>query len=391
MRAGEFDDGARVLRAKIDMASPNLNLRDPVMYRILKAHHYRQGDAWCLYPTYDWAHGQSDSIEGITASLCSLEFEDHRPLYDWFLDALDVHHPRQIEFARLNLSHTVTSKRALRKLVEDEHVRGWDDPRMPTVAGMRRKGFPAEALRSFLDDVGVAKRPNVIELQRLDHSVRDVLNRTANRVMGIVDPLELIIENYPEGETDRLEAVNNPEDPDAGARTVPFSRRLFIERDDFMEDPPRKFFRLAPGREVRLRYGYFITCVGVERDESGELIRLRCTYDPETRGGQAPDGRKVRGTIHWLSAEHALPAELRLYGPLFREAHPDASDLDAAVDPDSLRIAQGYVEPSVAMAEPGDRFQFERRGYFCVDPDSRHGALVFNRTVTLRDSWKKRG
>ena len=393
MRAGEFDEGTRVLRAKIDMASPNLNLRDPVMYRIMKATHHRTGDAWCIYPMYDFAHGQSDSIEGITYSICTLEFEDHRPLYDWFIEQLGIHHPQQIEFARLNLDHTVMSKRKLLQLVEEGHVRGWDDPRMPTISAMRRRGYPPAAIRAFCERVGVAKRNNVIELSLLEHFVREELNRTSPRVMGVLDPLKVVITNWPEGEVDELDAINNPEDPDAGSRTVPFSGELYIERGDFMEDPPRKFFRLAPGREVRLRYAYFVTCTDVIKDPAtGEVTELHCTYDPATRGGDAPDGRKVKGTIHWVSAAHALEAEVRQYDRLFSDPAPGAGGADPIeqLNPSSLEVLPAArLEPSVAGAASGTRYQFERLGYFCVDPDSADGAMVFNRTVALRDSWAK--
>jgi len=395
MRAGEFAEGSRVLRAKIDMASPNLNLRDPVMYRILKASHHRTGDAWCVYPMYDFAHGLSDSIEGITHSICTLEFEDHRPLYDWFLDALGTHHPQQIEFARLNLSHTVMSKRKLLRLVGEGHVRGWDDPRLPTLAGMRRRGYPPEAIRAFCDEVGVAKRENTIELARLEHAVRGELNRRAPRALAVLRPLKVVVENYPAGQVEMLEAVNNPEDPAAGTRQVPFSRELYIEREDFMAEPPPKFFRLAPGREVRLRFGYFVTCVGVETDPAtGEATLLRCTYDPATRGGNAPDGRKVKATLHWVSAAHAASAEVRLYDPLFLTPDPDdvpdGADPLANLNPASLEVVTGCLaEPSLAAARPGDIFQFERLGYFCADPDGTTSRPVFNRTVGLRDAWAK--
>ena len=395
MRAGEFDEGSRVLRVKIDMASGNLNMRDPVIYRILKTPHHRTGDKWPIYPMYDFAHGQSDSIEGVTHSICTMEYEDHRPLYDWLLDGLDIYHPQQIEFARLNLSHTVLSKRKLIELVEQGHVTGWDDPRMPTLAGMRRRGYPPEAIRDFCERIGVAKRQNTVEIALLEHSVREDLNKRAPRVMGVLRPLRVVVENYPEGQVEGLDAVNNPEDASTGSRKVPFSRELYVERDDFREDPPKKFYRLAPGREVRLRYGYFITCVGVVKDEqTGEVVELRCTYDPETRGGQAPDGRKVRGTIHWVSAPHSLEAEVRLYDHLFTVERPDdPEDADAMshLNPRSLeRLSSCRLEPSLADAEPGSRYQFERQGYFCVDSvDSAPGRLVFNRTVALRDSWGK--
>ncbi len=395
MRAGEFPDGSRVLRARIDMASGNLNLRDPVLYRILRATHHRTGDAWCIYPLYDYAHPLSDSIEGITHSICTLEFEDHRPLYDWLLDALGIHHPQQIEFARLNLSHTVMSKRKLLRLVAEGHVRGWDDPRMPTIAAMRRRGYTPAAIRDFCDAIGVAKRDNTIEAARLEHAVRSDLNATAPRALAVLRPLRVVVENHPADQVDWLEGANNPEDPAAGTRRIPFGRELFIERDDFMLDPPPKYFRLAPGREVRLRFGYFITCVGVETDPAtGEVTAVRCTYDPATRGGSAPDGRKVKGTLHWVSAAHAVPAEVRLYGHLFAAADPEAAagdgDVVAQLDPQGLEIlADARVEPSLATARPGDGFQFERLGYFCVDADSRADRLVFNQTVGLRDSWAK--
>jgi glutaminyl-tRNA synthetase len=395
MRAGEFESGSRTLRARIDMSSPNLNMRDPVLYRIQKAPHYRTGDRWCIYPMYDFTHCLSDSIEGITHSICTLEFEDHRPLYDWVLDELEVDcHPQQIEFARLNLSHTLMSKRGLRRLVYEGHVQGWDDPRMPTIAAMRRRGYTPESIRSFCDGVGITKRDNTIELARLEHSVREDLNRRAARVMAVLRPLRVVITNYPEGREEQLEAVNNPEDPSMGTRAVPFSRELYIERDDFREDPPRKYFRLAPGREVRLRYGYFIRCVDVVKDEAGEVVEVHCTYDPETRGGSAPDGRKVKSTIHWVSSAHALEAEVRLYDTLFTTWNPaeveEGQDFTANLNPRSLETLRGCrVEPSLAGAEPGARYQFERLGYFCADPDSTDGLPVFNRTVTLRDTWAK--
>jgi glutaminyl-tRNA synthetase len=395
MRDGEFEDGSRTLRAKIDMASGNLNLRDPVMYRILRSTHHRTGDAWCIYPTYDWAHGQSDSIEEITHSLCSLEFEDHRPLYDWFLEQLDVFRPRQIEFARLNITRTVLSKRKLQQLVRDGVVDGWDDPRMPTLSGLRRRGYTPEAIRTFCDKIGVAKVNSTVDVGMLDHCLREDLNRHSPRVMAVLRPLRVVIENYPEDRVEQLEAINNPEDPTAGTREVPFGRELFIERADFREDPPKKYFRLAPGREVRLRYGYFIRCVDVVKDErTGEVVEVRCTYDPETRGGSAPDGRKVRGTIHWVSAAHALRVEVRLYDHLFADGEDgadDDTDWTTRVNPESVeRLPDCRVEPSLAAAEPGSRFQFERNGYFCVDvQDSAPGSPVFNRTVTLRDTWAK--
>ncbi len=396
MRAGEFPDGSRTLRAKIDMASPNLNLRDPVMYRILHASHHRTGDRWCIYPTYDWAHGQCDSIEGITHSICTLEFEDHRPLYDWFLENLGIHHPRQIEFARLNLSYTVLSKRKLLQLVREGYVRGWDDPRMPTLAGIRRRGYPPEAIRDFCDRIGVAKNDSVVDIALLEFCVREYLNRHAPRVMAVLRPLKVIIDNYPEGQVEMMEAINNPEDPSAGTRLVPFSRVLYIERDDFLEDPPKQFYRLAPGREVRLRYAYFIKCVDVVKDpQTGDVIELHCTYDPATRGGNAPDGRKVKATLHWVSAAHALPAEVRLYDRLFTVENPneerEGQDWKSFINPNSLEVLTGcQVEPSLAQAAPGARYQFERLGYFCVDlVDSQPGRLVFNRTVALRDEWAR--
>ena len=391
MKNGETDEGERVLRAKIDMASGNINMRDPVLYRVLKTPHHRTGDKWVVYPMYDFAHGQSDSVEGVTHSICTMEYEDHRPLYDWLLDSLDVYHPQQIEFARLNLSHTVMSKRKLAQLVNEGHVSGWDDPRMPTLAGLRRRGYTPESIRRFCDLVGVAKRQNVIEIALLEHAIRNDLNARSSRVLAVLRPLKVVIENYPEGQVDHLDAVNNPEDPDAGVRQVPFSRELYIERDDFMEDPPKKFFRLAPGREVRLRYGYFITCTEVIKDAAGEIVELRCTYDPETRGGQSPDGRKVKGTIHWVSARHAVETEVRLYEHLFTSERPDEeADFLSTLNPNSLAIvANAKVEPCLADACPGQRFQFERLGYFAVDPDSTPGSPVFNRTVSLRDKWAK--
>ncbi len=394
MRAGEFPDGARVLRAKIDMASPNLNLRDPVLYRILHAEHHRTGGTWCIYPMYDYAHPISDAIERITHSLCTLEFEDHRVLYDWTLDNLPVPcHPQQIEFARLNLSFTVLSKRKLIKLVNEGHVRGWDDPRMPTISGMRRRGYPPEAIRTFCERIGVGKRENLVELALLEHCVREDLNRRAPRIMGVLRPLKVVIENYPEGRVEELEAVNNPEDPAMGTRMVPFSRELYLEREDFMEEPPKKFFRLAPGREVRLRYAYFIRCVDVVKDDRGDIVELRCTYDPETRGGYAPDGRQVKATLHWVSAAQAIPAEVRLYDRLFNRPNPaEAKDEDfkAFLNPDSLETLNSCrLEPSLAGAPAGSFYQFERQGYFCVDQDSGPGSLVFNRTVTLKDPWAK--
>jgi len=395
MRAGEFENGSRVLRAKIDMASPNLNLRDPAMYRILHAEHHRTGSRWCIYPMYDWAHGLEDSIEGITHSICTLEFEAHRPLYDWFLDELGVYHPQQIEFARLNLTYTVMSKRKLLQLVEQGHVSGWDDPRLPTVSGLRRRGYTPESIRNFCERIGVAKTDSTIDIALLEHCIREDLNKRAPRVMAVLRPLRVVIDNYPEDQTEEVDAVNNPEDPDMGTRKVPFSRVLYIERDDFREDPPPKFFRLAPGREVRLRYAYFITCVGVVKDEhTGEVVELHCTYDPASRGGNSPDGRKVKGTIHWVSAAHALEVEVRLYDRLFTAEDPgevrDGAGFESVLNPDSQEIVTGYIEPSLAGAAPGSRYQFERLGYFCVDSkDSSAERMVFNRTVTLRDSWAK--
>ncbi len=393
MRAGEFPDGARTLRAKIDMSSPNFFLRDPVMYRIMRAHHHRTGDKWCIYPMYDWAHGQSDSIEKITHSICTLEFEIHRPLYDWCIKELGIYAPQQIEFARLNLTYTVLSKRRLIEMVQGKYVRGWDDPRMPTIAGIRRRGYTPEAIRQFCKDIGVAKFNSVIEIQRLEGAVREDLNKRAPRVMGVLRPLRVVIDNYPEGQVDQLDAVNNPEDPAAGTRKVPFGRVLYIERDDFREDPPKQFFRLAPGREVRLRYAFFIKCERVVKDDKGEVVELHCSYDPATRGGNAPDGRKVKATIHWVSAEHALPIEVRLYDHLFSKADPDeveeGKDWRSNLNPNSLEVIKAFVEPSVAGAEPGSRYQFERLGYFCVDPDSTREQLVFNRTVGLVDTWAK--
>ncbi len=393
MRAGEFEDGSRTLRAKIDMASPNLNLRDPVLYRIQKEHHHRTGDSWCIYPMYDFAHGQSDSIEGITYSICTLEFENHRPLYDWLCEKLEIHHPRQIEFARLNLSHTVMSKRILKELVTSGSVSGWDDPRMPTLAGLRRRGYTPGSIRNFCETIGVAKMNSMIGMHVLENSLREELNKSASRVMGVLRPLKVVITNYPEGGEEEVDAVNNPEDESAGKRKVPFSRELYIEQADFMEEPPRKFFRLAPGREVRLRYAYFITCTDVVKDEgTGEVREIHCTYDPETKGGNAPDGRKVKGTIHWVSAQHAHTAEVRLYDPLFTVERPaKEEDWKAVLNPECLEVLPGAkVEPSLASGEPGNHFQFERNGYFCVDTgDSAPGKPVFNRTVTLRDSWAK--
>jgi glutaminyl-tRNA synthetase len=395
MRAGEFEDGAHVLRAKIDMASPNINMRDPTVYRIRKAHHHRTGDAWCIYPMYDFAHCISDAIERITHSICTLEFEDHRPLYDWYLDELRTPcHPQQIEFARLNLTYTVLSKRRLLELVRDKHVDGWDDPRMPTIRGLRRRGYPPAALRELARRVGVTKKDSVVDFAMLEHCVRDELNRTAPRVMAVLKPLRVVIENYPEGLVEEMDAVNNPEDAAAGSRKVPFSRVLYIERDDFREDPPKKFFRLAPGREVRLRYAYLVTCKSVVKDGAGDIVELRCTYDPATRGGNAPDGRKVKSTIHWVSAAHAVKAEVRLYDRLFSAEYPGSGqgrDYKDDLNLKSLEVLPAaLVEPSLANANPGDSVQFERQGYFCVDTKySKPGSLVFNRTVPLRDTWAK--
>ncbi len=395
MRAGEFPDGARTLRAKIDMASPNLNMRDPVMYRILHAEHHRTGDKWCIYPMYDFTHGQSDSIERITHSICTLEFADHRPLYDWYLDQLGIYHPRQYEFARLNLTYTILSKRRLLTLVQEGHVRGWDDPRMPTLCGMRRRGYTPEAIRNFCDRIGVARTDSTIELALLEHFVREDLNKRAPRVMAVLRPLKVVIDNYPEDQVEELDAINNPEDPAAGTRKVPFSRVLYIERDDFREEAPRKYYRLMPGREVRLRYAYFITCTGVVKDdETGEVVEVHCTYDPATRGGDAPDGRKVKSTMHWVSASHAVDAEARLYDQLFTRENPgdesDGSRFTDHLNPNSLEVLTGCkVEPSLAGAVPGSRYQFERLGYFCMDPDSTPERPVFNRTVPLRDTWAR--
>jgi glutaminyl-tRNA synthetase len=392
MKAGEFPDGARVLRAKIDMASGNLNLRDPILYRILRATHPRTGDDWCLYPTYDFAHGQCDAIEGVTHSLCTLEFADHRPLYDWMLDALPVPAvPRQYEFAKLSISHTVLSKRRLTRLVAESHVKGWDDPRMATLSGMRRRGVPAAALRDFIARLSVSKNEGKVEMAMLEHVIRETLNQTAERRMAVLRPLKVVITNYPEGETDWLEAINNPNDPDAGNHKLPFSRELWVERDDFMEDPPKKFFRLGPGREVRLRYAFFITCNEVIKNADGEVTELHCTYDPLTRGGDASDGRKVKGTIHWVSVEHARTAEIRLYTPLYNRADPGADgDFVDDINPDSLEVLSGCkLEPSLDQVPAGTAIQFERTGYFVTDPDGTPDAPVYNRTVALRDSWAK--
>jgi glutaminyl-tRNA synthetase len=400
MKTGEFPDGSKTLKAKIDMASPNVNLRDPVMYRILNASHHRTGDAWNIYPMYDWAHGLEDSIEGITHSICTLEFENHRPLYDWFIDAINegrpepIHHPRQIEFARLNLTYTMMSKRKLLQLVKDKHVSGWDDPRMPTLSGLRRRGFSPESIRSFCKTIGVNKFNSTVDYALLEHCLRQHLNATCPRVMAVLNPLKVVITNYPDGEVDELDAVNNPEDASAGTRKVPFGKVLYIEQEDFMEEPPKKFFRLAPGREVRLRYAYFITCNEVIKDEAGNIVELQCTYDPATRGGDAPDGRKVKATLHWVSAEHALDAEVRLYDHLFTKENPDdleeGQDFTANLNPDSLKVLENCkIEPSVKDTKPLDRCQFERLGYFCTDKDSTPGKLVFNKTVGLKDTWAK--
>jgi glutaminyl-tRNA synthetase len=394
MKKGEFPDGSRTLRAKIDMSHPNLNMRDPVMYRILHAAHPRSGDKWCIYPMYDWAHGLEDSIEKITHSICTLEFENHRPLYDWFLDELDAYHPQQIEFARLNLTYTVMSKRKLLKLVQENHVSGWDDPRMPTISGLRRRGYSPQAIRQFCKRIGVNKFNSTVDIALLEHCLREDLNRNSPRVMAVLKPLKVVIDNYPENQVEELEAINNPEDPDAGTRKVLFSRELYIEQDDFMAEPVKKFYRLAPGREVRLRYAYFITCTDVIRDDNGQITELHCTYDPETRGGDAPDGRKVKSTLHWVSAQHALEAQVRLYDHLFTKENPDdtaeGEDFKSNLNPDSCRVLNScHVEPSLSSAAPLSRYQFERLGYFCVDPDSSEEKLVFNRTVSLRDTWAK--
>jgi glutaminyl-tRNA synthetase len=394
MRAGEFKPGSRVLRARIDMGSPVLTMRDPVLWRILDVPHHRTGGEWCIYPLYDFAHGFSDAIEGITHSLCTLEFADHRPLYDWLLDQVDLPaRPQQIEFARLNLTWTVMSKRLLRELVEGGHVSGWDDPRMPTLSAMRRRGYPPEAIRRFCEDVGVARRDNLIELGRLEAAVRSELNRSAQRRLAVLRPLRVVIESWPEDRVDELEVPNHPDDPAQGTRRVPFSRVLYVERDDFLEDPPKKFFRLAPGREVRLRSAYLVTCTGVVKDERGEVVELRCSHDPQSRGGDAPDGRKVKATLHWVSAAHAVPAEVRLYDVLFTKPDPtevaEGEDFTANLSPRSLEVCEARVEPALAATAPGERFQLERLGYFCVDRDSAPGRLVLNRSVTLRDSWAK--
>jgi glutaminyl-tRNA synthetase len=394
MKAGEFPDGARTLRAKIDMASPNFNMRDPVMYRILHDEHHRTGNAWCIYPMYDWAHGQSDSIEEITHSICTLEFENHRPLYDWFVEELGIYHPQQIEFSRLNLTYTVMSKRKLLQLVQEKHVLGWDDPRMPTITGIRRRGYTPEAVRAFCERVGISKYEGLIDMAWLEDALREDLNRRANRILGVLRPLRVILTNYPESQVEEVDAVNNPEDAAAGTRKVPFSKVLYIEQDDFRENPPKQFFRLSPGREVRLRWGYFITCNEVVKDAAGNVVELRCTYDPATRGGNAPDGRKVKGTIHWVSAAHAVEAEVRLYDHLFAKPNPDEVEEGqtflANLNPKSLEVLpRAFIEPSAKGAAVGSRYQFERLGYFVVDKDSARGPLVFNRAVTLADSWAK--
>ena len=394
MKQGEFKDGSRVLRARIDMSSPNMNMRDPVMYRILHAEHHRTGSKWCIYPTYDWAHGLEDSIESVTHSICTLEFENHRPLYDWYLDNLEVHHPQQIEFARLELTYTVMSKRKLLQLVEEKHVVGWDDPRIPTISGMRRRGYSPESIQEFCRRIGINKFNSTIDFALLEHCVREDLNKTSNRVMAVLRPLKVVIDNYPEEQEEWMDAVNNPEDPEAGSRKVPFSKAFYIEQDDFMEDPPKKFYRLAPGREVRLRYAYFITCTDVIKDDNGQIVELRCSYDPATRGGNSPDGRKVKSTIHWVSATHALRAEVRLYDHLFAKERPedtaDGEDFKSNLNPESLTILSDcMIEPSLKDANTLDRFQFERLGYFCLDRETAKEKMVFNRTVTLRDTWAK--
>ena len=394
MKQGEFKDGSRVLRARIDMSSPNMNMRDPVMYRILHAEHHRTGSKWCIYPTYDWAHGLEDSIESVTHSICTLEFENHRPLYDWYLDKLEVHHPQQIEFARLELTYTVMSKRKLLQLVEEKHVVGWDDPRIPTISGMRRRGYSPESIQEFCRRIGINKFNSTIDIALLEHCVREDLNKTSNRVMAVLRPLKVVIDNYPEEQEEWMDAVNNPEDPEAGSRKVPFSKAFYIEQDDFMEDPPKKFYRLAPGREVRLRYAYFITCTDVIKDDNGQIVELRCSYDPATRGGNSPDGRKVKSTIHWVSATHALRAEVRLYDHLFAKERPedtaDGEDFKSNLNPESLTtLSDCMIEPSLKDANTLDRFQFERLGYFCLDRETAKEKMVFNRTVTLRDTWAK--
>ena len=394
MKQGEFKDGSRVLRARIDMSSPNMNMRDPVMYRILHAEHHRTGSKWCIYPTYDWAHGLEDSIESVTHSICTLEFENHRPLYDWYLDNLEVHHPQQIEFARLELTYTVMSKRKLLQLVEEKHVVGWDDPRIPTISGMRRRGYSSKSIQEFCRRIGINKFNSTIDIALLEHCVREDLNKTSNRVMAVLRPLKVVIDNYPEEQEEWMDAVNNPEDLEAGSRKVPFSKAFYIEQDDFMEDPPKKFYRLAPGREVRLRYAYFITCTDVIKDDNGQIVELRCSYDPATRGGNSPDGRKVKSTIHWVSATHALRAEVRLYDHLFAKERPedtaDGEDFKSNLNPESLTtLSDCMIEPSLKDANTLDRFQFERLGYFCLDRETTKEKMVFNRTVTLRDTWAK--
>ncbi|NHB68935.1 glutamine--tRNA ligase/YqeY domain fusion protein [Bacteroidales bacterium M08MB] len=393
MRAGEFPDGSRVLRAKIDMAHPNMLMRDPILYRIIHAHHHRTGDKWCIYPMYDYAHGQSDSLEKITHSICTLEFDVHRPLYDWFIEKLEIFQSKQYEFARLNLTYTVMSKRKLLQLVQEGFVSGWDDPRMPTICGLRRRGYTPESIRTFADRVGVAKRDNVIDLSLLEFCIREDLNKRAERRMAVLNPIKVVITNYPEDKVEEIHAVNNPEDDAAGKRAIPFSREIYIERDDFMEDPPKKFFRLKPDGEVRLRYAYLIKCNEVIKDDNGEVVELRCTYDPESAGGTSSDGRKVKGVIHWLSAKHAVPAEVRLFDRLFQNEDPDdvpeGTDWKTGLNPESLKVAKGFVEPVLQNVEPLDRFQFERLGYFSVDYDSKPGNLVFNRTSTLKDTWAK--
>ncbi len=391
MRAGEFPDGSKTLRAKIDMKHGNLNMRDPIMYRILHSTHHRTGDIWCIYPTYDWAHGQSDSIEGITHSICTLEFEDHRPLYDWFLDELGIHHPQQIEFARLNLTYTALSKRKLLQLVERGFVSGWDDPRMPTISGLRRRGYTPEAIRTFCDVIGVAKNNTVVDIALLEHCLRDDLNKRASRMMAVLKPIKVVIDNYPDGQVEELEAINNPEDMGMGTRKIPFSKVIYIEQDDFREDPPKEFYRLAPGREVRLRYAYFVKCVAVVKDDKGNIVELHCTYDPQTKGGDAPDGRKVKSTLHWVCAENCVDAEVRLYDRLFKTADPDeGGDFLANLNPNSLQILKNCkLEPTLKNRKLGEIFQFERLGYFCVDKDSTPDNLVFNRSVTLKDTWAK--
>jgi glutaminyl-tRNA synthetase len=395
MKNEEFEEGSKVLRAKIDMASPNLNMRDPIIYRIIKSSHYRRGNKWCIYPTYDWAHGLEDSIEGVTYSICTLEFEDHRPLYDWFLENLGVHHPQQIEFARLNLTYTVLSKRFLLKLVQEEYVKGWDDPRMPTISGMRRRGYPAEAIRNFCNIIGVSKTESTVDIELLEHCVREYLNKNTLRVMAVLNPLKLIIDNYPEGKTEELEAINNPEDLSEGTKKIPFFKILYIEKDDFMENPSPKFYRLAPGREVRLRYAYFVTCTSIVKDEkTGEIKEIHCVYDPATRGGDAPDGRKSKTTLHWVSAQHAINAEIRIYDKLFIKKNPmdfpEGSDFTVNLNQQSLQVLKNsMVEPSLKSVKQGERFQFERLGYFYVDPDTTDKNIIFNRIVTLKDEWLK--